>query len=93
MEEALRHLREELKKLISHINTEHQRIMQELEFLELREKDVTEQTFDRITDLLQDAWEKAMSARNRLQDLDKDFDNCDEFIREMIAKLEKALKP
>ena len=91
-EEALRNIRDELKKLISHIDNEYQRILKESEFLDAKEEEVTEETFSRINALLQDAWMKAMSARNHLQDLDEDFEKCEEIMKKTMVELDKAMK-
>jgi len=92
-EEGLKHIRRELRSLIDDVDIEYQRIIQELEILEAREGEITEQTFNSINDLLQDAWMRAMSARNRLKDLDVDFHECDELMTKTINELEKSMKP
>ena len=92
-EEGLKHIQKEVRSLIDDIDIEYQRISQELEILEAREGAITEQTFDSINDLLQDAWMRAMSARSRLKDLDVDFHKCDELMIKTIDELEKSMKP
>ena len=69
------------------LEIEYQRITQELEIIDAREGEVTEQTLNRINDLLQDAWMKAMSARSRLKDLDTDFHKCDEIMKKTILQV------
>lgn len=93
-EEALRNLREQLHKLLEHFEYEYQRVAEELKNIEKREVEVDEETFERVNRLLQDAWIKAMSARNYLQDLDKDFSDCDAIMASVIIKLKnRGLAP
>ena len=73
MEEGLKHLRIELRRFVDRIDAEYERVVQELDILESKENEVSEETFSRINDLLQDAWKNAMMARKRLRDLDEDF--------------------
>ena len=93
VEEGLKHIRKEMRSLLDDIDIEYQRIVQELEILEAREGEITEQIFDRVNDLLQDAWMRAMSARSRLKDLDVDFHKCDELMKKTIDTLETSMKP
>jgi len=92
-EEGLKHIRRELRVLLDEIDIEYLRIVQELEILEAREGEITEQIFNIINDLLQDAWMRAMSARSRLKDLDVDFHKCDDLMKNAIDELEKSMKP
>jgi hypothetical protein len=55
VEEALKHLQKELRNIDDHIDLEHQKVGEELEIMELKENEVTEETFSRINDFLQDA--------------------------------------
>jgi len=86
-EEALGSLKEQLHELLKHIEYEHQKVLEELKTLEQSEAEVDTETFDRISQLLQDAWTKAMSASSRLQEFDADLSECDAIMTKSIAKL------
>ncbi len=87
-EEALGRLKEKLHELLKHIEYEHRRVLKELETLEESEAKVDIETFDRVSQILQDAWTKAMSASSRLQELDEDLSECDAIMTRSIAKLQ-----
>ena len=91
-QEALKHIRDELKALVNHIDGEYQIITQELEFLESRENEVSERTFSWINAFFQNAWERAMLARNNLKDLADDFAICEEDLKKLITEIKKARK-
>jgi len=86
-EEALRRLKAELHDLFKDIESEYEKVLDELKNLEENETSVDEETFARVNQVLQDAWTKAMSARVRLQDLDNDLHQVDAIMAEKIAKL------
>jgi len=86
-EEALERLKDELEELLNHIEYEHGRVLEELQSLEESENEVDMETFDRISQLLQDAWTKAMSASSRLQELDADLSECDIIMTRSINNL------
>lgn len=86
-EEALRRLKVELHDLFKDIESEYEKVLDELKNLEENETSVDEETFARVNQVLQDAWTKAMSARVRLQDLDNDLHQVDAIMAEKIAKL------
>ena len=86
-EEALRRLKAELHDLFKDIESEYEKVLDELKNLEENETSVDEETFTRVNQVLQDAWTKAMSARVRLQDLDNDLHQVDAIMAEKIAKL------
>ncbi len=88
-EEALERLKEQLHELLEHIDYEHQRILEELKTLEEMEDEVDTETFNRVSQLLQDAWIKAMSASTRLEDMDRDLSDCDATMMANIAKLKR----
>lgn len=87
-EEALERLKDQLQELTKHIEHEHGRMLEELETLEASEAEVDVETFDRISQLLQDAWTKAMSASSRLQELDADLDECETIMTGSITELQ-----
>jgi dsDNA-specific endonuclease/ATPase MutS2 len=89
VEEALKHLQKELRNIVDHIDLEYQKVSQELEIIELKENEVDEETFIKINDFLQDAWTKAMLARNRLQELDEDFLKAEELMEKRIMSDKK----
>jgi len=86
-EEALRRLKAELHDLFKDIESEYEKVLDELKNLEENETSVDEETFARVNQVLQDAWTKAMSSRARLQDLDNDLHQVDAIMAEKIAKL------
>ena len=90
IEEAFRHIRETLKALINHIEIEYEKVIPEFDFLKTKENEISEQTFNKINGLLEDAWEKAMLARKYLEDLDDDFVKCDEIMNGMIVDFKKV---
>jgi hypothetical protein len=85
IEEAFKHLRKELKSIVDHVNLEYEKVVQEMNMLELRENEVSEETFGRINDLLQDAWMNAMMARKRLRDLAEDFLKAEELMERRLS--------
>lgn len=86
-EEALRRLKLQLHDLFKDIESEYERVFEELKKLEEKEAVVDEKTFDRVNQILQDAWTEAMSARVRLQDLDEDLHHVDTIMAKVLAKL------
>lgn len=86
-EEALRSLKGQLQGLYAHFEEEHQRVSEELQLLVEREEEIDEETFTRVDAFLEDAWTRAMSARNNLKDLDDDLDNCDRIMSALFAEL------
>jgi hypothetical protein len=88
-EEALRNLKDQLHELYVHFEEEHQRVSEELKLLVAREEEIDEETFTMVDAFLEDAWTRAMSARNNLKDLDDDLDNCDRIMSALIAELTK----
>ena len=78
-----------MRNIVDHIDLEYQKVSQELEIIELKENEVNEETFIKINDFLQDAWTKAMLARNRLQELDEDFLKAEELMEKRIMSDKK----
>lgn len=85
-EEALRHLKVQLHQLFKNIENEYDKVFEELKNLEENETSVDEETFERVNQVLQDAWTETMSARVRLQDLDKDLHKIDALMTDKLAK-------
>jgi len=91
-EEALQNLTTQLHELFKHVEFEHKRVVEELKTLKISEEAIDEETYGRINEILNDAWTNAMSARNRLQQIDKDLTDCDNTMTNIIAKL-KSKQP
>lgn len=86
-EEALKGLKGQLHELFTDIEAEYARVFKELQMLEESESSVSEETFDRINQILQEAWTQTMSVRVRLQDLDKDLHVVDNLMADALDKL------
>ncbi|MCK4952490.1 hypothetical protein KAS14_01715 [Candidatus Bathyarchaeota archaeon] len=86
-EEALRNLTKQLHELFEHVEFEYKRVVEELKALEANESEIDVETFDQINQTLHDAWTNAMVTRNRLQKIDKDLNECDVTMMDVIAKL------
>lgn len=88
-EEALENLKGELYEFFKDIELEYEKVFEELNKLEESEEDVKEETFDRVNQIIQDAWTTTMSARNCLQYLDETLHKLDDTMCEALAVLGK----
>lgn len=88
-EESLKSLKVELHEFFKDIECEYDKVLEELKKLEENEVSVNEETFDRVNQVLQDAWTTSMTARNRLQDLDEILHEIDAVMSEALAELGK----
>ena len=91
-EEALQNLTTQLHDLFKHVEFEHKRMFEELKTLKISEAEIEEEIFERINEILNDAWTNAMSAQNRLQQIDEDLSDCDSTMMNILTKL-KSKRP